>query len=66
MERFAADPTAGVPEACQGWGETMAAYRYFDNDSVEWQAIMMPHWEQTTQRMAALLAGQCLDSCVTL
>lgn len=46
MERFAADPTASVPKACQGWGETMAAYRFFDNDSVDWQAIMAPHWQQ--------------------
>ncbi|NHZ65277.1 hypothetical protein F1735_23750 [Massilia sp. CCM 8694] len=36
MERFAAGPTANVPKACQGWGETMAAYRFFDNDSVDW------------------------------
>ena len=47
MERFSADPTASVPKACQGWGETMAAYRFFDNDRVDWQAIMAPHWQQT-------------------
>ncbi|WP_088510946.1 transposase DNA-binding-containing protein [Burkholderia ubonensis] len=27
MERLAAKPTAGVPQACRGWGETMGAYR---------------------------------------
>ncbi|QPI47808.1 transposase [Massilia antarctica] len=54
MEQFAADPTASVPKACQGWGETMATYRFFDNDSVDWEAIMAPHWQQTQQRMAAL------------
>jgi len=53
MERFAADPTASVPNACKGWGEIMGAYRFFDNDSVEWRDILEPHWQQTRQRMAA-------------
>jgi hypothetical protein len=44
MESMAAAPTASVPKACNGWGETMAAYRFFDNDSVEWQAILEPQW----------------------
>ncbi len=33
MERLAAKPTVGVPQACRGWGETIAAYRFFDNES---------------------------------
>ena len=45
MERFTADPTASVPKACNSWGETMAAYRFFDNGSIDWRAIMAPHWE---------------------
>ena len=35
MERLVARPTAGVPQACRGWGGTMAVYRFFDNDGVE-------------------------------
>lgn len=66
MERFAADPTASVPKACRGWGETMAAYRFFDNDSVEWQAIMAPHWQQTQQRIAALPVVLCLQDTTEL
>jgi len=31
MERMAAEPAASVPKACDGWGETVAAYRFFDN-----------------------------------
>jgi len=38
MERFATDPAARVPQACHNWGETMAAYRFFDNDRVDWHA----------------------------
>jgi len=52
METLAAAPTASVPKACNGWGETMAAYRFFDNDSFEWQTILEPHWVQTERRMA--------------
>jgi hypothetical protein len=44
MERFAADPTASIPEACDGGGETIAAYRFLGNESVDWREIMAPHW----------------------
>lgn len=53
MERFAADPAASIPDACHGWAETMAAYRFLGNEAVDWQAILAPHWEQTRQRMQA-------------
>lgn len=66
MDRFAADPTASVPKACQGWGETMAAYRFLDNDNVDWRAIMAPHWQQTEQRMAAQPVVLCLQDTTEL
>ena len=66
MERFAADPTASVPKACLGWGETMGAYRFFDNDSVEWQDILAPHWQQTKQRMAVQPVVLCLQDTTEL
>jgi hypothetical protein len=33
-------------------GRNDAAYRSFDNDSIDWRAITAPHWQQTQQRMA--------------
>jgi hypothetical protein len=66
MERFTADPTASVPKACRGWGETMAAYRFFDNDSIDWRAIMAPHWEQTERRMGAQPVVLCLQDTTEL
>lgn len=66
MERFTADPTASVPKACRGWGETMAAYRFFDNDSIDWRAIMAPHWQQTQQRMAEQSVVLCLQDTTEL
>ncbi|NHZ81960.1 IS4 family transposase, partial [Massilia sp. CCM 8695] len=31
MERFAANPQASIPAACEGWSETVAAYRFLSN-----------------------------------
>jgi hypothetical protein len=40
MERFAATPTASIPDACHGWAETMAAYRFLSNESrISWRRI---------------------------
>lgn len=66
MESMAATPTASVPKACNGWGETMAAYRFFDNDSIDWQAILAPHWQQTEQRMAEQSVVLCLQDTTEL
>lgn len=66
MERMAADPTASVPQACQGWGETIAAYRFFDNGKVQWHAILEPHWQQTQKRMQAHQVVLCLQDTTEL
>ena len=66
MERMAATPTASVPKACSGWGETMAAYRFFDNDDVDWRAILEPHWLQTEQRMMRQGVVLCLQDTTEL
>ena len=66
MERLAAKPTVGVPQACRGWSETIAAYRFFDNEEVEWTTILEPHWQQTQQRMAAHPVVLCLQDTTEL
>lgn len=66
MERFAADPTASIPDACHGWAETMAAYRFLGNEAVDWQAILMPHWEKTRQRMQTHPVILCLQDTTEL
>jgi hypothetical protein len=65
-ERFTAESTASVPKACRGWGEAMAAYRFFDNDSIDWRALMAPHWQQTQQRMALQPVVLCLQDTTEL
>jgi hypothetical protein len=46
-------PTASIPAACGGHKETMAAYRFFDNEKVTYDRILEPHYACTRQRLAA-------------
>lgn len=52
-ENLSANPTASIPQACQGWAETKAAYRFFAREELDWRAILQPHWERTEERMRA-------------
>ncbi|WP_415877494.1 transposase DNA-binding-containing protein [Burkholderia ubonensis] len=49
--RLAAKPTASIPEACDSWSETCAAYRFLRNTDVSWEGILAPHWASTQARM---------------
>jgi len=51
LETFAADPQASINAACQGWAETQAAYRFFDNDKVTAGKGHQPHREATLERI---------------
>ena len=51
IEALAADPQASVNGACQGWAETIGAYRLFDNQSVTPELVLQPHREATQRRM---------------
>jgi len=51
LEALAANPAASINGACQGWKETLAAYRFFDNAGVTPPALLSPHREATVRRM---------------
>ena len=51
IEALAADPQASVNGACQGWAETIGAYRLFDNPSVTPELVLQPHRRATQRRM---------------
>lgn len=53
LEALAVNPQASVNAACQGWSETIAAYRLFDNPAVEPEKILAPHLAATRQRIQA-------------
>jgi hypothetical protein len=63
---FAQQPTAPIPQACGSWDKTKAAYRFFDNDAVQPQAILEAHLQATVQRMQAHRLVLCAQDTTTL
>lgn len=53
LERMVAQPGASLPAASRGWGETLAAYRFFDNPKVTAAAVLAPHRQATLERIRA-------------
>lgn len=51
LETLAANPEASINAACEGWAETQAAYRCFDNPAVAPEKILQPHRAATVRRM---------------
>jgi Transposase DNA-binding/Transposase Tn5 dimerisation domain len=51
---FAQRPGASLPEACGNRAMLKAAYRFFDNDAVDPQAILESHILATSDRLAAV------------
>lgn len=51
LEALADNPEASINAACNGWGDTVAAYRFFDNTAVTPAEILRPHREATIRRM---------------
>ena len=53
LSQLSRHPTASIPAACGGYAETAAAYRFFDNDKVDFDGVLRPHIERTQARIAA-------------
>src|SRR5258708_27823263 len=51
LDRFSDKPTLSIPAACNGWSETQAAYRFFDNERVEPDQLLEPHVDATIERI---------------
>lgn len=51
LETLAANPAASINAACDGWSDTLAAYRFFDNPSVEPDSILASHRKATEERI---------------
>lgn len=66
VERLSAQPTASVPQACGDWADTMAAYRFFDNEAVDWRAILGAHTDCARTRMAAHEVVLCIQDTTEL
>jgi Transposase DNA-binding/Transposase Tn5 dimerisation domain len=51
LEALAANPEASINGAVNGWADTQAAYRFFDNENVTPEQILEPHLAATLRRM---------------
>jgi hypothetical protein len=66
VERLSAQPTASVPQACGDWADTMAAYRFFNNEEIDWRAILSAHTDCARTRMAAHEVVLCIQDTTEL
>jgi hypothetical protein len=60
LDQLGGHPTASIPAACGGYAETMAAYRFFDNDKAGFESILQSHigatWRRIAQQAVVILA----------
>jgi len=66
LKRLSAKPSESIPGACDGWSETMAAYRFLGNEEVDWVDMMQPHWERTAARMQQHAVVLCIADTTEL
>lgn len=51
LTQLSEQPVSSIPRACQGWTETVAAYRFLDNPSVGFEEILSGHHQATLERI---------------
>ena len=51
IEALGANPEASCNSACDGWSDTLSAYRFFDNKSIQPEDILKPHLAATKRRI---------------
>lgn len=51
LNSFASAPNKSIPGAFKSWKETIAAYRFFNNENVTSNEIISPHREATLERI---------------
>lgn len=51
LTRVGERPVSSIPSACQGWAETVAAYRLLENPSVGVAEILSGHKQATVERV---------------
>lgn len=59
-------PNLSIPAACGGHAETMAAYRFFENDKVDFEKILRPHRDATEKRIAEQEVVLCVQDTTEL
>lgn len=52
LDSLSKSSTASIPAACNDRAEMVAAYRFFDNEKVDFESVLEPHIDATCQRIA--------------
>lgn len=52
LETLSKSSTASIPAACDDRAEMEAAYRFFDNEKVDFESVLSPHIDATYSRVA--------------
>jgi hypothetical protein len=66
LERLGEKPTASIPNACNGWSETQAAYRFLAQPEIGWEDILSPHFGCTHERMRGRPVVLCIQDTTEL
>ncbi len=51
LDRLSSSSTSSIPAACNSHSETVAAYRFFNNDKVQFENVLAPHIDSTYRRI---------------
>ena len=52
LDSLSKSSTASIPAACSDRAEMVAAYRFFDNDKVDFESVLAPHIDASCRRVA--------------
>jgi hypothetical protein len=66
LKALSEKPNVSIPAACGGHTETVAAYRFFDNEHTTFEKILQPHQEATERRIAAQEVVLCVQDTTEL
>lgn len=61
LDRLGSKPGVSIPAACNGWDETLGAYRFFNNPKVTEQKVLSAHIDATQKRMADNKVVLCIQ-----
>lgn len=66
LHQLAQRPEGSIPSAFQGWSETLAAYRFFDNEKVSPEKVLEPHRDATLERAGQFPVVLCVQDTTEL
>jgi hypothetical protein len=52
LDTLSQNSTASIPAACTDRAEMVAAYRFFDNEKIDFESVLAPHIDATCERVA--------------